>query len=183
MTPRTRDRSLGDGVYFNPHDYVGFGRRLLIFIIDVPLLVMIQAVMAMVWAVAIGEFTPTFSLLALLTTWLYVVPLKRSRFRTLGYRLLGCKLVTFQGTRPSLIALTFRSLLWIVGPLNFLLDIIWCSLDDDRQTMRDRFSGMCLVRNNAEPIGTGEVHLAYLNTLGYNFAYPRVVHPKPLAAS
>ena len=47
-----------------------------------------------------------------------------------------------------------------------------------QDTMRDRFSNMCLVRNDASPIGAGEVHLAYFTALNYTLAYPRVVHPK-----
>jgi hypothetical protein len=54
---------------------------------------------------------------------------------------------------------------------------MWCCADDDRQTMCDRYCGLCLVRNDAGPIGTGEVHLAYCTAVNYTLAYPRVVHP------
>ena len=43
--------------------------------------------------------------------------------------------------------------------------------------MRDRLTNMCLVRNRADPIGTGEVLLAYFTAFGYTLAYPHVIHP------
>jgi uncharacterized RDD family membrane protein YckC len=178
MKQRTRDRSLGEGVYFERHDYVGFGPRFVIFIIDSLVLAALIWLIAFFWENTVGEYTGMFSAFLLFAVWFYLVPLKRSKVRTIGYRLMGCKLVTLKGTRPSLFMMTFRSLLWMFGPFHFLLDVIWCGIDDDRQTMRDRFSNMCLVRSNAEPIGTGEVHLAYLYAFGYSLAYPRVVHPK-----
>jgi hypothetical protein len=82
----------------------------------------------------------------------------------------------------SLPMLTFRSLLWMFGPCNFEFDLISCGIDDDRQTMRDRFTNMCLVNKSAEPIGTGEVHLAYFNAFGYTLAYPHVCHPKAVGS-
>ena len=49
---------------------------------------------------------------------------------------------------------------------------------DDRQTLRDRFAGTCLINDGANPIGTGEIHLTYFDIGYFNLAYPRVVHPK-----
>jgi uncharacterized RDD family membrane protein YckC len=173
-----RDRSLGDGVYYRAEDYVGFSPRILILVVDTLVLVAIVCLVACVWGNMVGDYNGVFAGTIALAIWLYVVPLKRSAFRTIGYRLTGAKLVTLTGQRPSLFMLTFRSLLWILGPCNILFDLIWCGVDDDRQTMRDRFTSMCLVRNRADPIGTGEVHLAYFNAFGYTLAYPHVVHPK-----
>jgi uncharacterized RDD family membrane protein YckC len=178
MTPPQRDRSLGDGVYYRAEDYIGFGPRILILIVDAIVLVAIMWLIAFGWGSMIGDYNRVFTGTLALVTWLYVVPLKRSAFRTIGYRLTGARLVTLKGQRPSLFMLTFRSLLWMFGPCNFVLDLIWCGIDDDRQTMRDRFTSMCLVRNRADPLGTGEVHLAYFNAFGYTLAYPHVVHPK-----
>ena len=176
MTQRPRDRSLGDGVYYRAEDYIGLGPRLLILLIDGIVLVAILFTLIVAWVVAGGEADRTFGWTVVASIWLYSVPLKRSRFRTLGYHLTGVKLVTLRGERPSLFMLTFRSLLWLLGPFNLLFDLMWCSADDDRQTMRDRFSGMCLVRNDATPVGAGEIHLAYFTALTYTLAYQRVVH-------
>ncbi len=183
MRQTSCDRSLGDGVYFAPDDYIGLGPRIVVFVVDSIVLAALLWIVAFLWFNTIGDYPGTFLLLAISLIWVYLVPLKRSDTRTLGFRTVGCKLVTLKGSRPSNSMLTFRTLLWMFGPCNFLLDLIWCGIDDDRQTMRDRFSNMCLIRNNAEPIGTGEIHLAYFNAFGYNLMYPRVVHPKASAST
>jgi hypothetical protein len=183
MNRGQRDRSLGDGVYYRAEDYIGLGPRILILLVDGIVLVVIMLVLAIGWVIVGHDDHRIFAWIAIGAIWLYSVPLKRSNFRTIGYHLTGVKLVTLKGKRPSLFMLTFRSLLWLLGPFNLLFDLMWCSADDDRQTMRDRFSGMCLVRNDATPIGTGEIHLAYFTALIYTLAYPRVVHPKPTEAA
>jgi uncharacterized RDD family membrane protein YckC len=179
MASRTRDRSLGDGVYFVADDYIGLGPRILILVVDGVVLAAGVWLLAFLWLNLRRNYDGVFACVVTLAIWLYLVPLKRSDIRTIGYRLTRAKLVTLKGQRPSLFMLTFRSLLWMFGPCNILFDLIWCGIDDDRQTMRDRFSNMCLVRNDATPIGTGEVHLAYFTAFGYALAYPHVVHPKP----
>jgi uncharacterized RDD family membrane protein YckC len=78
--------------------------------------------------------------------WIYEVVLKRSAMRTIGYRLTGCRIVNLQGQPPSLFALTFRAFLWMFGPFNLLFDLFWCGIDDDRQTLRDRFAETCLTK-------------------------------------
>ncbi len=177
MTKRQRDRSLGDGVYFAANDYIGLWPRIVIRLVDTIVLLLISWILAFIWLIFVGEYNAVFGLIVAFSFWLYVVPLKRSRIRTIGYRLVRAKHVTLQGQRPSLMMLTFRSLLWLFWPCNFVFDLVWCGIDDDRQTLRDRFANMCLVRNNAEPIGTGEVHLAYFFAWGYRLKFPRVVHP------
>jgi len=178
MPQATRDRSLGDGVYFAPDEYVGLGPRLVVFVVDSIVIFVLLWLVAFVWFILVGEYTFTFVLIAAGVVWIYVAPIKRSSFRTLGYHWMGCRLVTLQGGVPSLAMLTFRSLLWMIGPFNSVFDFIWCGVDEDRQTLRDRYSGMCLVRQGAKPLGKGEVHLAYFDAFGYNLMYARVVHPQ-----
>jgi uncharacterized RDD family membrane protein YckC len=176
-----RDRSLGDGVYFAPEDYVGIGPRIVILLIDSLFLIALVWLIAFAWVNFIGEYSWLFAFLLLSAIWAYLVPLKRSKFRTFGYRISGCKLVTLQGKRPSILMLTIRLFLFLLGPFIFATDIVWCGVDDDRQSLRDRYTYMCLVRNAAEPIGTGEIHLAYFDGFGYNLTFPCVVHPKTIA--
>lgn len=178
-TPRHRDRSLGDGVYFAAHDYIGVTRRIFILLIDSLALFIIFYLLALAWISLVGEPGRMFTVILVIAVWIYSVPLKRSKIRTMGYRLAGARLVTLKGHRPSLLMLTFRSVLWMLGPFNLGFDMIWCSVDDERQTLCDRFASICLVKSNAQPIGTGEVHLVYYNALGWTFAYPYVVHPNP----
>ena len=74
--------------------------------------------------------------------------------------------------------MTFRLLIWLLGPFNLLFDLFWSSLDDDRQTLRDRFAGTCVFNNQAEPIGTAEIHLTHYNAFGFALIYSRVMRPK-----
>lgn len=183
MRQRFSDNSLGDGVYFAPHDYVGLGPRIPIFIIDSNVLVAVICFVTFAWLTLIGGHPNELTMLLGFCIWLYVVPVKRSKTRTLGYWLLGCRLVTLQGNRPSLLKLTVRSMLWVFGPFNFLFDLIWCSIDEDRQSLRDRFTSMCLVKNHAQPIASGAIHLAYYNAASWNLIFPHVVHRKPATAA
>lgn len=177
MPVSQRDHSLGCGVYFKPSDYIGLGPRILIFLVDAVVLLLLIGGLSWVWFSYFEEIGKAYVALVLLVAWHYQVVLKRSKFRTIGYRLVGVKLVTLRGKRPSLFMLTFRELLWLFGPCNFLFDLIWCGVDVDKQTMRDRFSEICLVRNSAQPAGEGEIHLAYFTAMGYALQYPHVVHP------
>jgi hypothetical protein len=36
-----------------------------------------------------------------------------------------------------------------------------------------------VVANRAEPVGRGEIHLAYFNAGGFNLTYPHVTHRQP----
>ena len=103
---------------------------------------------------------------------------KRSRLRTLGYRLLGLRIVTTSGTQPSIITMTFRLLMWIFGPFNFLIDLLWLGADTEQQTLRDCYCGTYVIRQDAEPIGTAAIHLARYHGMGMTLVYPRVVRPE-----
>jgi uncharacterized RDD family membrane protein YckC len=177
MATRQRDTSLGHGVYYAPHDYVGIGRRFVILLVDSFVLAVVITCVAIV-CVLIGGPPLLFITASIGVFWSYEVVLKRSAMRTVGYRLTGSRIVNLQGERPSLFALTFRSLLWLFGPFNLLFDLLWCGIDDDRQTLRDRFAETCLINENATPIGTGEIHLAYFDIGTFNLYYARVTHPK-----
>ena len=179
MLQPQRDRSLGNGVYFAANDYLGAGRRLLMVCVDTVVLGVMVWVLSSLWFHLVGDYE-MFLGVVVLAMWLYLVPLKRSGFRTIGYRVIGAKLVNLQGARPALWLLTLRSLLWMffLAPLNLLLEFLWCRVDDDRQSIRDRLTNTCLVKQYATPIGTGEVHTAYYFSCGYTFAYAHVVHPK-----
>jgi uncharacterized RDD family membrane protein YckC len=179
MVNQHTDTSLGFGVYFAPEDYVGFGPRLVIFAIDGLVLLGSLWLLQILWEGAVGRAWGLFALLAALSVWLYIVPLKRSPIRTVGYRLINCRLVTLDGKPPSLFMMTFRSLFWVFGPGNLILDFIWCGIDQDRQTLRDRYAGACLVKNGANPVGEGPIHLAYYDAMGYNLMLAHVVHSSP----
>lgn len=174
MAEKYIDRSLGDGVYYAASDYVGIWPRLVILVVDS--FVLLVGVVLLVSLALLLRLPSSIPMLCLAFIWWYEVPLKRSKYRTLGYWLMGVKIVNLKGERPSLFMLTIRATMWALGPFNFLFDILWCGIDDDRQTLRDRFSSCCLVKLNAEPIGSGSVQLARFFAGGFALFYPRVVH-------
>ncbi len=119
----------------------------------------------------------TFYLVWFAASWMYLVPLKRSRFRTIAYRLLNLKIVSTSGERPSLFTMTFRMLMWLLGPFNLFLDLLWLGADTEGQSLRDCFASTYVVQCNAEPIGVAPIHLARYNAVGFNLSYPRVCRP------
>jgi uncharacterized RDD family membrane protein YckC len=177
------DNSLGDGVYYAMSDYAGFLRRVVVIAIDTTVLLVIGVCLwfpiLTVWWAVIPERDPSgFFLLAwIVSAWLYLTVLKRSRVRTVAYRLLGLKIVTTKGERPSLLAMTFRMFMWMFGPFNFILDLIWLGADTEQQSLRDCYVGTYVVRYDAEPLGVGPMHLTRYNAAGFNLAYPRVCRP------
>jgi uncharacterized RDD family membrane protein YckC len=178
MAIRQRDTSLGTGVFYHPDDYVGIGRRFVVLIVDSLVLAVAMACFVIVWVVVIDGPPLLFTVGIFAVFWVYEVPLKRSALRTVGYRLAGCRIVNLRGEPPSLFALTFRSLLWLFGPFNLLFDLLWCGIDDDSQTLRDRFAETCLINERATPIGEGEIHLTYFDIGYFNLYYARVTHPR-----
>jgi len=176
MRAHTRDTSLGTGVYFSPGDYIGITRRMIILAVDVFVLVLGYIVFGTLYIGITGhDPSGTFHWSYLGLAWSYLTILKASRLRTVGYRLTGARILNLRGEQPSFLRMTFRLLLWLFGPFNLVFDLFWAGNDEDRQTLRDRFAGTCVVKRSAHPVGTGEIHFAYYNALGFNLMYPRVV--------
>ena len=180
----TRDNSLGSGAYYRMDDYAGFIRRLLVMFIDSTILILLGialwvAILMVSWSID-PNYDPSASFFFawLAIAWLYLVPLKRSRFRTIGYQLLGLKIVTTKGERPSLFIMTFRMMMWLFGPFNFLFDLMWLGADTESQSIRDCFAGTYVVRNGAEPLGFAPVHLTCYTGAGLALSYPRVCRPE-----
>jgi len=124
------DVSLGKGVFFDHDSYAGLARRVLVLLIDgialflAGVAIWVPLVM-LLWDPQTGR-TPDalFFVLWFALIWLYLTVIKRSRLRTIGYRLCGLQVVTTSGTRPTLAAMTFRLLMWVFGPFNFILDLV-----------------------------------------------------------
>ncbi|TWU59734.1 RDD family protein [Rubripirellula tenax] len=181
------DNSLGDANYYEPTDYAGFGKRLIAMLIDSIVIVVIGIILWMPFLVLIlseviqSDPSGIFLLAFLAAIWVYLAPVKRSNFGTIGYRLLGIKLVSAKGGRPSLISMTIRMMMWMFGPFNLVLDLLWLGADTESQSLRDCYLGTYLINRNATPIGSGPVHLTRYNAMGFALAYPRVCRPKQVA--
>ncbi len=122
-----------------------------------------------------------FWLAFLAAIWIYLAPVKRSNFGTIGYRLLGIRLVSAKGGQPSLLNMTIRMFMWMFGPFNLVLDLLWLGADTENQSLRDCYLGTYLINRNATPIGRGPVHLSRYYAMGFALAYPRVCRPRQVA--
>ncbi|WP_298862434.1 RDD family protein [uncultured Gimesia sp.] len=178
MAQRKRDTSLGEGVYYAPGDYIGIWRRIVILVVDLVVLYAIYYSSASLCIALTNDLTDTYFLYYYLFVWAYLTILKASKLRTAGYWLANARIVNLRGKRPSVFRMTYRLLFWLVGPFVFIFDLMWVATDDDRQTLRDRFAGTCVIKNNAESMGTAEIHMTYYSALGYNLMYPRVTRIK-----
>lgn len=161
------------GVYFRRNDYAGFWRRLLIDTVDLVVAGLVcLALFAVVWVVF-----PSAGLI--LASWgaalfCYFVLLKRSKVGTVGYRVGGVRIVGQDGRRASVSSLTLRLLFGVLGPLNWLMDLVWLSGDPHRQALRDKLAGTYVVSKEATPAGTGKIVYRRYEVLFYNFLFREV---------
>lgn len=162
------------GVVFELDAYAGLLRRIVVIVVDVLVIWLAWIIIASTWYYAIrpGE-TPYqqawFSWLAFLL--LYLVVLKGSPVRTIGYRVAGVRIVDWKGRRPGVFRMLFRVLLWMFGPFNALIDFFWLSSDPHRQTLRDKCAGTYVVRSTAKPIGSATRKSARYSLLGLSLIF------------
>ena len=183
---RVRDAVGGPGsgsreaVWFFPSDYAGLWRRLAIQLADAVTIVILMAAIATAVIVLHPAERPDDRMLA--TLWLcwlasiygYFVVLKRSRFRTLGYRLARVRIVDPYGRPPDLEALTLRLMFALAGPLNIILDVLWIPFNRHHQALRDRLAQTYVVKAGAEPAGAARVVERTYRVLGISFAVEEV---------
>ena len=131
---------VGEGVYYRQEDYAGVWRRLVVDVIDILVVLFVSAVLLFALAVVFDGQVPTLAvpLILALVAVMYLVVLKGSRVRTLGYRIAGTRIVNLRGQAPGLDALASRLLFAVCGPLNLLLDILWIPGDERRQALREQ---------------------------------------------
>lgn len=172
---------LGDGVYFARRDYAGFLRRMFIVLIDLLVILVVGFLIQLTWNLARPEETsPITSIICLGLAYLYLTILRGTRLRTLGYILTGVKIINLKGERPSFFWMNLRLTLWIFGPVNPIVDLLWFWGDNNRQTLRDRLAGTYVIKRKAVPIGGGPIRPATLFIMGYTLVYPEVIRFLPL---
>jgi len=173
----TRPDDVEYGVYYITSDYLGVCRRLVIDLVDAVIAGLASVSFSLVVSLFVSDDNALG--LAVLITWAavgfaYFVLLKRSRVRTLGYRLARARIVNLRGEVPSVAALTIRLLFVIFGPLNLLLDLFWIPSDPSRQALRDKFAHTYVVRDASKPAGKGEIRYATYTILGGSFLFQEV---------
>ena len=173
-----RENSLGQGAFYRPADYIGLLPRIGILVVDIVTLAGLYIATGVIAFNATEISDDQFVCAFLALVWIYMAVLKPSPVRTAGYWLFGAKIVNLKGERPSILRMTFRFLLCLFGPFSFLFDLFWVSADDQRQTLRDRFAGTCVVKHSAEPIGAAEIKFVFFSAMGLSLMYQQVTAPK-----
>jgi len=179
---------LHDGVVYRREDYVSLWKRLLIDVVDV-LLVLVTTLflayglsMLMPMPDTDAEFDRQIMrafVAALFAVWVgYFVLLKGTGHRTIGYRLFNADLVTIQGESPSFGRHAVRSLFSVLGPFNFLLDLMWIGGDECRQALRDKLAHTYVVKSGAQPMERGPIVFRQYTILGTNFIFREVARMK-----
>ena len=167
---------MSEGFYYRTQDYVGVWRRLLVVFVDIAVVLgLIVAAGIALYTLLPERFGVALQLpVAAGLSFLYLVLLKRSRLRTIGYRLAGVRVVDFHGGMPSVASLTLRLTFAVFGPFNILLDLLWIPGDPHRQALRDKFAHTYVVRSQAEPAGSAPIELRPCFILGCSFLFQEV---------
>ena len=171
------------GVYFATDDHAGLARRAVGGLIDLAALWVTWNLVYAAWYVARTAFdlpAPVGLPVAafLLLCWAYLAPLKRSRLRTLGYRLTGVRVVDLRGRPPSLLAMTIRYASFSMTQIA-LVDLLWIPTNPSRQKIGDVVAGTYVVRARAVPAGSGPLVSATSCLLTNCFFHREVRRPAP----
>lgn len=156
-------RPVRSPVAFAPGDHAGFMRRLIATAIDVvvSVLAMMFTTIMIIWLEP-PAWVLTAAPLAVVVG--YLVFLKRSRVRTLGYRMAGVRIVNAYGEPPSAAVLLFRVcaglFLFSIGNVNNM-DYLTLTGRGPRGKLSDIISGTRVVRSDALSTGPGEFVTAY----------------------
>lgn len=170
-------------VCFSPGDYAGLGRRLAAELVDLCTIAVLGVAVVVIIVLVIPAEAPGDAVLLAAWTALmygYFVMLKRSRFRTLGYRLAGVRLVDVRGRPPGVGALSVRLLFAVAGPINVVLDMMWIPSDRCRQSLRDKVAHTYVVKARARPAGPGLIVYRQYYLMGMSFLFQEL---EPLAGT
>lgn len=184
MEPSPRQaRASEAGVYFRREDYAGFWRRLAIELIDGFIAGNLWiALFFILYSYLPSEFTTSRQG----QNWLragsfvvvglgYFVLLRRSRLRTVGYRLFRVRIINLQGDRPDIFALAIRLVFSVFGPGNLLLDRFWIPSERARQALRDKFAHTYVIKADAVPVGRGPIVYAQYHFNAMTHLFPEVL--------
>lgn len=165
------------GIYFRREDYASFWVRVLVDIVD--LLVFGAVGIALTIPLIVVAPFGRSKLNLILLIWVvialsYFVVLKRSRFRTLGYRVGRVRIVGLDGRTPSYGSLVLRLMFGMLGPLNWALDLTWLSNDPNRQALRDKFASTYVVKAKSQPDGEGPIIFRYYSIMSYHCLFREV---------
>jgi len=116
-----------------------------------------------------------------LASYLYLTVVRRS-VGSLGYLVMGLRIVDLKGQRPSLLQLSARLIWWCFGPLNALVDLVYLTGDEDCQAIRDKMFQTYVIKRSAQPAGMGPrraIHMTFMTASLMVFEVARPPEQKP----
>ena len=165
-------RAVSGSVLYAEHDYVGLIRRIIIVVVDGIVVATAWPLAGLLWYSTIDPQGDPYAEAVFswtVFTFLYLIVLKPSRFRSAGLWVTRSRIVDHRGNQPSAPRMAFRLLLWLLGPVNPVIDLLWLTGERHRQTLRDKFAGTYVVRKDAVPITRSHRRGAWYNFLGARF--------------
>jgi uncharacterized RDD family membrane protein YckC len=186
----TIDSNAENGVYYKIEDYGSLLRRFLAIAVDLVVLILLSLLIAWIWSffadspnldpafeygwLSTALTNPSYFWCCLFVSYFYMAVVKATKLRTIGYRIADLKVVDLRGVRPSIFQMTWRFLLLVFGPIDFIVDLIWLGGDESRQTIRDKLAATYVIRLNAVPMGAGTIVRRNYFLLGWSFLFREV---------
>lgn len=164
------------GVYFRSTDYANVGLRALIVLIDG--MVVLAFYCSLWFATRSVDLNGDDYLILVFATmlvflYLYLVEMKR-RWGSVGNLLTKTRVIDMTGRVPSVITMLVRSGFWVMGPLMLVVDFFGITGDTSRQMIRDKLSGVYVIRSSAEPEGKGLILYSTWVLFGYMMVFREV---------
>ena len=182
-----QEEAFTNPMVYRREDYVGAFRHLLIFAVDSCVLFFLLVLIAMPFGDLLSNDPMPFVVpIWLMICWVYLAVIKPSRFRSVGYWIADARIITIYGKPPSPWRMTLR-LMWAAMYLvpsftvSIFTDLIWTTMNVERQMLRDLIAETRVIRNRAKPIGVGRVSRCLFTGLGIAVFYARV-HPKTMTS-
>jgi uncharacterized RDD family membrane protein YckC len=165
------DKNTQLGVVFNISSYASFLRRLLADAIDITVLVILYITLMVI---ASEDWWKLCMLIWSGLSFVYLVIIKISPLRTIGYRLTGLRLIDLKGNRVSIWRSIVRISFVFLGPLNCGLDLLWIPGDPSKQAIRDKFAGTLVIKNMAKPVDKGKIIYRRYFFMGWSVVFSEV---------
>jgi len=161
------------GVIYSDNAYVGLWVRILAILIDSFSLLIIGLAIYIIWTLfQLPE--KYFLIFVIILSFIYLTVVKSSKTGTFAYILLKLKVVDLNGNQPSLFKMITRFALLVTGPLNIIIDMIWLTSEQTKQTLRDKIAGTYVIKQDSLPIELGIIKYKHLDVMGYALSIKEV---------
>lgn len=159
------------GVIYDISSYASFWRRLLADVIDITILIILYITLMVI---ASEDLWKLFMLIWFGLSFVYLVIIKASPIRTIGYRLTDLRLIDLKGNRVTIWRSVVRMFFAFLGPLNYGLDLLWIPGDPSKQALRDKFAGTLVIKNMTKPVGNGKIVYMQYFFMGWSIVFSEV---------